>query len=178
MSTEHPVLPGPDDDVSRTSAGRRSHVESEHVDVGQATIDVSAATIVQPPASRQTALYLAYSVVVLFLFVIAGLVTSLLFTSSQVHAVRSQNARIEQNAVGLARASAVLRKQIRADCGFDRDLAGLPLANTSTGHPSELGVKIISDSRGAWAGHGCPGRLPPPDPSYVAGAKFYKLPVN
>lgn len=170
--------PEPEPERERTVSGRHAQVDSEHVDVGQATIDVSQATIIQSPASLQQAKRLAWSLVVLFVVLLALDGVIILVNNSQVRDVRAQNTRIEQNARDLARANLVLRKQITADCGFDRDLAGLPLANSVNGHPSELGVKIISDSRGAWAGHGCPGRLPPPDPSYVAGAKFYKLPVN
>jgi hypothetical protein len=148
------------------------------VDVGQATIDVSQATIVQSPGSRRQALYLAYALGVLFLFVIAIGTANLLFTTRQVHSVRQASSQAQQNSEDLKRANAVLRQQIHADCGFYKDLAGLPLTNTASGHPSELGVKIISDSRGAWRGHGCPGKLPRPDPSFVTGAKFYHLPAN
>jgi hypothetical protein len=165
-------------DPERVASGRHARVAAEHVDVGSAHIDVSEATIVQSATSRLQARYLAYALCVLFVVMIAIGGANLLFTSNQVHAVRAQNVQIEQNARSLAVANAVLRKQITADCGFDRDLSGLPLTNLPNGHPSELGVKIISDSRGAWAGHGCPGHLPPPDPTYVRGAKFYSLPVN
>lgn len=160
MSTEHP---------------EHEH-ETAHVD--HATIDVSQATIIQSPASRQAAQRLAWSLVVLFVVLLALDCVIILVNNSQVHQVRAQSERIEQNARSLARANAILRRQITADCGFDRDLAGLPLTNLPNGHPSKLGVRIISDSRGAWAGHGCPGHLPPPDPTYVRGAKFYNLPVN
>lgn len=176
MSTENPERG--QDDAPRVSSGRHAQVESEHVEVGSARIDISQAEMYISPGARRAAHRLAWSLCVLFVVTIAIGGANLLFTSNQVHRVQAQSERIEQNARNLARANAVLRKQIKADCGFDRDLAGLPLADTRTGHPSELGVKIISDSRGAWAGHGCPGKLPPPDPSFVAGAKFYKLPVN
>lgn len=150
---------------------RRPRVEAEHVDVGTAHIDVSSAEIVQSSQSRLQARYLAYALIVLFIFVIAIGLANLLFTSSQVHDLRATQAQSDQN-------SAALRKQILADCASDRDLAGLPLANAPNGHPSELGVKIISDFRGAFTGHNCPGTLPPPDPTFVAGAKYYRIPVN
>jgi hypothetical protein len=174
VSAEQP----PQDKVARTASGRRSRVPEERVDVGTAHIDVSSATILQSPQSRQQAKYLAYALCVLFVFMIAAFGTSLLFTSSQVRHVRAVSEQAQRNAEQIAAQNAVLRKQLIADCGFYRDLAGLPLASTANGHPSELLVKIISDSRGAWNGRGCPGELPPPDPSFVAGAKLYGLPVN
>jgi len=63
----------------RGPAGETAHVEN-------ATIDVSEATIIQSPQSRQQARYLAYSVIVLFVFTIAIGLANLLFTSSQVAA--------------------------------------------------------------------------------------------
>lgn len=159
--------------------------ERETAHVEQATIDVSSATIVQSPQSRQQARYLAYSLIVLFIFTIVIGAGNLLFTSNQVHNVQANseglsqaNTRLNRQLVAIIATNAKLRQQILADCGFDRDLAGLPLANMPNGKPSLIGVKIISDSRGAWAGHGCPGTLPPPDPTFVAGAKLYRLPVN
>lgn len=175
MSTASGSDPG---DAPRVSSGRHSQVESEHVDVGTAHIDVSEATIVQSPRSRQQARYLAYSVIVVFIFGIAIGLANLLFTNSQVHKVQRISEQAQRNAAVLAVQNQVLKRQLIADCSFYRDLAGLPLANLPNGHPSELGVKIVSDSRGAWIGRGCPGKLPPPDPSYVRGAAFYHLPVN
>jgi hypothetical protein len=103
---------------------------------------------------------------------------NVLFTTSQVH-------QAGQNTLGVQRANARLQmiiarqeQQIRADCDFYGDLAGLPLADAANGYPSELGVKIISDTRAAWHGHGCAGKLAPPDPTFVAGAHHYRLPVN
>jgi hypothetical protein len=147
MSTEHP----------------------EHTDhIEHATIQVNEAEVT--PASRTQARLLAYSLCVLFIFMIGIGAANLLFTSSQVQEVRSVSA-------GLAQANARLARQITGDCGFYGDLAGLPLATAPNGHPSELGVKIISDSRVAWVGHGCRGKLPPPNPTFVAGAAYYHLPV-
>jgi len=150
--------------------------ETAHVD--NATIDVSQAQIIESRASKQQARYLAYSMCVLFAFVIGGLLVSLLFTSSQVHRVQQISEQARQNAEAISDQNEILRKQITGDCGFYRDLSGLPVQNAANGHPSELGVKIISDSRAAWTGHGCPGKLPPPDPTFVRGAGYYRLPVN
>ena len=160
----------------------REH-ETSHVE--QATIDVSQARIIQSPQSRQQARYLAYAVIVLFIFTIAIGISNLLFTNSQVSTVRSTQSEASQNTIALQRQNDPLQatiarqeQQIRADCHFDADLAGLPIASGPNGKPSELGVKIISDSRATFRGHGCPGSLPPPDPSYLAGAKLYGLPAN
>jgi hypothetical protein len=149
----------------RGPAGETAHVEN-------ATIDVSEATIIQSPQSRQQARYLAYSVIVLFVFTIAIGLANLLFTSSQVSRVRA-------NTAGLAVANARLTKQIQADCGFYRDIAAFPVATPPMGgRPTIIVPKLISDSRAAWHGHGCQGQLPPPSPSYLKWAKFYHLPVG
>jgi len=128
--------------------------------------------------ARRAAHALAWSLVVLFAVVIGIGAANLLFTSSQVHQVQKNSENTRRLAQSQARIIARQAQQIQADCGFYRDLAGLPLVNLPNGHPSELGVKIVSDSRGAWATRGCLGKLPPPDPTFVRGAKFYHLPVN
>lgn len=170
MSTERPV---PESGGPR----RNPQVESEHVEVGRATIDVSQATIVQSPQSRRQALYLAYALGVLFLFVIVIGAANLLFTTGQVHSLRQTQAQSGRNSAALAQANAKLQKQIIADCGFNRDLAGLPVTPVNGGHPSELGVKIVLDARASWYGHACPGTLPLLDPTIRAGAAFYHLPI-
>ena len=63
-----------------------------------------------------------------------------------------------------------------AQCAFDADLAPLPVTVPKTGSPSLVTVKVISDARTAWRRAGCPGRLPPPDPSLVKWARYYHLP--
>jgi hypothetical protein len=66
-----------------------------------------------------------------------------------------------------------------AQCKFDYDLSGLPVTlNPATGKPSLLGVQIVSDSRVAWRGLGCPGRLAPPAPSFARWARYYHLPAS
>ena len=121
--------------------------------------------------ARRAAHRLAWSLIVLFIVVIAIGAANLLFTNSQV-------GKVQKLARNQAAIIARQQQQIQADCGFYRDLASLPLANLPNGHPSELGVKIVSDSRGSWVKRGCRGKLPSPDPSFVAGAKFYHLPAN
>lgn len=159
--------------MSSTDPGRET---TSHVD--RATIDVSQAEIVQGPQSRQQAKYLAYAGIVLFLFMTGIGLANLLFTSSNVQQVRANSALIQVQVQLNQEIIAKQQRQIRASCNFYADLAGLPLANGPDGKPSELGVKIISDSRGAWDGLGCPGTLAPPSASYVRGAALYRLPVN
>ncbi|HEV2376226.1 MAG TPA: hypothetical protein VGS19_29160 [Streptosporangiaceae bacterium] len=66
-----------------------------------------------------------------------------------------------------------------AQCKFDYDLSGVPISiNPATGQASLLGVKIVADSRAAWRGLGCPGRLARPSPSFVKWARFYHLPPD
>lgn len=125
---------------------------------------------VMSPGTRKALRSLLWAIAVLFLVTFAIGAANLLFTTGQVH-------KVQGNTDGLAKANAKLQQQILADCGFSRDLAGLPVANVAGQKPSKLGVKIVSDSRLAWLGHGCPGELPKPDPSFVAGAKLYHLPV-
>jgi len=72
-----------------------------------------------------------------------------------------------------------LRSAVLAQCQFNADLGAAPVTvSPSTGRASRLGVLIISDSRTAWHGLGCPGRLPPPAPSFAKWAKTYHLPVG
>lgn len=72
-----------------------------------------------------------------------------------------------------------VRAAVKAECHFNYDLAGVPIAvNPSTGKASVLGVKIVADSRAAWRGLGCPGTLPPPSPSFMKWALYYHLPAR
>lgn len=66
----------------------------------------------------------------------------------------------------------------QAQCQFDADLGAAPITPPAGGKPSVLGVTIISDARVAWHRAGCPGRLAPPDPSFVKWAARYKLPAG
>lgn len=166
-----------DPDSTAPVAGN-PHAGAEYVEVGSARIDVSEAELYISPGARRASRRLAWAVVVLFVVVIGVGAANLVFTSNQVHSVRDAQAQAAQNTIALRQANAVLRRQLQADCDADRDLAGLPLANMPDGHPARLGVRIISDFRGSWHRKDCPGTLPPPDPSYVSGARFYHLPVN
>lgn len=66
-----------------------------------------------------------------------------------------------------------------SSCRFFADLAGVPITvSPATGRPSLLGVQIVSDSRLAWRGLGCPGTLPPPSASFAQWAKYYHLPYR
>ena len=67
-----------------------------------------------------------------------------------------------------------------SSCRFFADLAGVPISvSPATGKPpARLGVQIVSDSRIAWRGLGCPGVLPPPSPSFMLWAQYYRLPYK
>ena len=154
---------------------------SEHQDhtehIEHATIQVSEAEVT--PASRAQARKLAYAVVILFAVTIILLAASFLFQNGQVHQLQATTAQAQRNTEALAKANAVLKKQIQADCGWYRDVSGLPVAPPPMGgRPSIVLPRLISDSRAAWHGHGCPGQIPPADPSFVKWAAFYRLPVN
>jgi len=89
------------------------------------------------------------------------------------------NTRLNRQLIAIAATNARLENQLRADCGFYGHLAGLPVTtNITTGRPTRLSVQLISDVRVAWTGHGCQGKLTPPDPSFTKWAAFYHLPVN
>jgi hypothetical protein len=178
------AAPPEPDGIPRAASGRHASVESEHVDVGTAHITVTSAEIVQSPQSRQQARYLAYSMCMLFLFMVCIGAANLLFTSRQVHNVQTNsngltqaNARLNKQLTAISVTNARLEQQVKAECGFDQDLAGLPVVNSMNGHPSQLLIKIISDARSAWFGHGCTGSLPAPSGAFIAGARYYGLPV-
>ncbi len=71
-----------------------------------------------------------------------------------------------------------LTREVQSQCRFDSDLAAAPVAVTTAGKASLLGVKIVSDARVAWRLAGCPGRLAPPSPSFARWAHFYHLPES
>lgn len=83
------------------------------------------------------------------------------------------------NLLFTAREVNTVRDAVRAQCGFDYDLAGVPVAvNPATHKASVLGVKIVADSRLAWRGLGCTGTLPPPSPSFRRWAAYYHVPSS
>jgi hypothetical protein len=97
---------------------------------------------------------------VVFLFAVALILAaaSLLFTSREVGS---------------------LRKAVLAQCKFDRDVGSVPVSvNPATHAASKLGVSLIADARQGWHGLGCPGVLPPPQPSFVRWARHYHLPAG
>jgi hypothetical protein len=80
---------------------------------------------------------------------------------------------------GLASTTLRLQQEVKSECQFNGDLAGLPVSeNPATHEASILGVKIVSDSRVAWRIAGCPGKLAPAAPSFIKWAKFYHLPTG
>jgi hypothetical protein len=98
------------------------------------------------------------AIVFLFVFMLFLAAANLFWTSRQVRGLRLANA---------------------AACQFYADLSSAPVAvNPKTGKAALLGASIVADSRQAWRGRGCPGKLPPPDPSFVKWATYYHLPHN
>lgn len=67
-------------------------------------------------------------------------------------------------------------------CQFNADLgnaAASPVTlNPMTHKASPLGIQILADSRAAWRGLGCPGRLEAPSPSFSHWARAYHLPAD
>lgn len=68
--------------------------------------------------------------------------------------------------------------RIAASCRFWADIGAAPIAAPARQDASRLGVSVIADARQAWHGSGCAGVLPPPQPSFVRWAKFYRLPYS
>ena len=67
----------------------------------------------------------------------------------------------------------------QAQCSFDADLGGAPVAtDPKTGKASLLGVTIISDARTAWHQARCSGQLAGPSPSFRQWAAYYRLPAG
>lgn len=94
-----------------------------------------------------------FTVLAVVVFLLAG--ANLLFTAREVNQ---------------------LRLAVLSSCTFAADLGSVPLTvNPKTGEASELGVKIVADSRTEWRGLGCPGQLAPPAPSFVKWARYYHL---
>lgn len=95
------------------------------------------------------------AVAVLFVLTLTLTAGNLFFTSSEVGALRS----------------AVL-----ASCAFASDLGSVPVP--ALPRPSKLGISLVADSRAQWRKLGCPGHLPPPQPSFVHWARYYRLPAS
>lgn len=122
---------------------------------------------------------LAWSIIVLFVVTLGIGLANLLFTSGQVHNLQRTNTRLDGQVQSLQRTNVRLEQQLHADCGWYGHIAGLPVPFAPGAQkPSELSVRLISDSRVAWNGHGCPGTIPVPDPSLVKWAAYYHLPLG
>lgn len=72
----------------------------------------------------------------------------------------------------------VIRDETRlaSSCNFYKDVATAPFTPPQ-GHPSQLGVRIVADSRGAFLGQGCSGNLPAPSGSLIHWGNVYHVPV-
>jgi hypothetical protein len=95
-----------------------------------------------------------------------------------VHKLDHADAQLSHAAAQLRVNTMVLHRQVLSSCAQDHDLAGLPVGvNPQTGKASPLGVRIVSDNRGQWFRLGCPGSLPPPDPTFAHWARAFGIPV-
>lgn len=162
MTSDNPGI-APDEPRSR-----EAHVDRATIEVGNAEMWISPGAELATHRLRKA---LIWSFVVLFITTIGLLIASFLYQTGRVH-------QIQLNTAAITRDSVTLRQQVLADCAVDRDLAGIPVTPGMNGHPTKLSVRIISDFRLSWHQKSCPGKLPPPDPTFVAGARFYHLPVN
>jgi len=68
-------------------------------------------------------------------------------------------------------------RQLSASCALSRDLSSLPVTpSPPVRRPSKLGITIVVDSRIAYLGE-CGRDIPPPDPSLVRWAHYYRMAV-
>jgi len=83
------------------------------------------------------------------------------------------------NAVFAARLVSAARTQQMTICGEQKDIGNLAAikvtVNPATHKAAKLGIAIIADSRLAWAGLGCPGRLNKPGRSFLRWAAYYDI---
>ena len=102
--------------------------------------------------------------------IIGALMTLGVFAAADQSKLNADSAQLRADTTAVARDQAVLAQALarqHASCAFYHDLAPVPITPGPTGKASKLGVQIVSDSRAAYVGQGCPGPLPPPDPSFV-----------
>ena len=80
------------------------------------------------------------------------------------------------------RAYDTLQNRQLTQCQFNQDLGNLASVkvtlNPATRKASKIGVAVIADSRSAFRGLGCPGRLAKPGPSFIHWTTIYHLPVS
>ena len=76
-------------------------------------------------------------------------------------------------ALGARAISSVVSAE-RSQCLADHDIAGVAHVKV-TQKPSPVLIAWVVHERAAWRGLGCPGNLPPPDPSFTMWAHRYGL---
>lgn len=112
--------------------------------------------------------------------IIGALMTLGVFAAADQAKLNDDTRQLHADTTALARTRAALEVALarqRASCGFYHDLTPLPITTGPTGKASRLGVQIVSDSRATYVGQGCPGPLPPPDPSFVRWARYFGIPI-
>lgn len=67
-----------------------------------------------------------------------------------------------------------VKKNQRSDCQFYLLILNLPVITSGATKTSELGVKLVNDSRIAYEGKSC-GKLPPPSAALTELGKVYRI---
>ena len=134
---------------------------------------MSSAQITPGAKHAVTVLARAFAVISLVTLALAG--ANLFFTNTQVGHLRAVVRTQDAQASELSGQVAKLQRAVLSSCAFNADLGGAPIVTGPGGKASELGVSIVADSRAQWRQLGCPGHLPPPQPSFTRWARYYHL---
>lgn len=127
------------------------------------------------PGAKRAFTVLARAFAVISVAVLAVGAANLFFTSTEVGHLRAVIRVQDAQARELAGQVAKLQRAVLSSCAFNADLGSAPIVIQPGGKASELGVSIVADSRAQWRQLGCPGRLPPPQPSFTRWARYYHL---
>lgn len=93
----------------------------------------------------------------------------------QSHQLRSDSDQISRNEEQIADDG----ERLLASCDFYRSAAPSPVSvDPGTGKAYKLSVSVIIGAREAYLGEGCAGRIPPPDPSLLRWAAYFRIPVR
>lgn len=125
--------------------------------------------------------FAAIALAVILLVVVAIAVTiGVSFRDSQQETnreLRQTTAKLSQATHQLAMQEQELSVQEQSDCSFYSLLGGLPVVTSGPQKTSSLGVKLLVDSRNAYANRGCRPVLMPPSPALVSLASSYRIRV-
>lgn len=127
------------------------------------------------PGAKHAVTVLARAFAVLILVTIGLNAGNLFFTNTETGHLRTVIRTQDAQARELAGQVAKLQRAVLSSCAFAADVGSAPVAAGPGGKASELGVSIVADSRAQWRQLGCPGHLPPPQPSFAKWARYYHL---